>query len=257
VSAAAAGRREDEAVDLAGQRWDSLPVRPVVLLPTGSTEQHGPHLPLDTDSVIATAAASAVARSSSRDLPGTRMLVAPTVPYGASGEHQAFPGTISIGHEALSMVVTELVRSLSPWAGRIVVVNAHGGNVPSVAAVVSQMIDEGHDVAWVPCLTAGGDAHAGRTETSLMLHLDPGRVDLASAVQGNTSPLEEILPVLASRGVRAVSPSGILGDPTDANAAEGERLFRSMVDEIRLRIEGGLIDQHGRLREPAVPGARP
>jgi mycofactocin precursor peptide peptidase len=257
VSAPAARRRVDEAVDLAGHRWDSVPARPVVLVPTGSTEQHGPHLPLDTDSVIATAVASAVARSSAVDGLAQRMLVAPTVPYGASGEHQAFPGTISIGHEALSIVLTEMVRSLSSWAGRVMVVNAHGGNVPTVATVVSQLIVEGHDVAWVPCLASTGDAHAGHTETSLMLHLDPDRVDLARAVKGNTSPLEDILPVLTSRGVRAVSPSGILGDPTDANAEEGGRLFNSMVDGIRRRIEGGLVDERGRLREPAMPGARP
>lgn len=257
MSDPAAGRRVRETIDLAGQRWNSIPGGPVVLVPTGSTEQHGPHLPLDTDSVIAAAVASAVARLSDTTGAVRRMLVAPTVPYGASGEHQAFPGTMSIGHEALSMLMTELIRSLSHWAGRVVVVNAHGGNVATMSTVVSRLIGEGHDVAWVPCLADAGDAHAGRTETSLMLHLDPGRVDLARAVKGNTSPLETILPALASRGVRAVSPSGVLGDPTGANAEEGDRLFTSMVDGVRRRIEGGLVDEHGRLREPAVPGARP
>ncbi len=256
MSDPAAGRPVREAMDLAGRRWDSLPASPVVLVPTGSTEQHGPHLPLDTDSVIATAVASAVAGLSNTDGSTTKMLVAPTVPYGASGEHQAFPGTVSIGHEALSMLMTELVRSLSHWAGRVVVVNAHGGNLPTIATVISGLIAEGHDVAWVPCLTATGDAHAGRTETSLMLYLDRSRVDLARAVKGNTSPLEDILPVLVSGGVRAVSPSGVLGDPTGANAEEGDRLFRSMVESVCRRIGVGLIDEHGCLREPAVPGAR-
>jgi creatinine amidohydrolase len=89
-----------------------------------------------------------------------------------------------------------------------------------------------------------------------MLYLDRSRVDLARAVKGNTSPLEDILPVLVSRGVRALSPSGVLGDPTGANAEEGDRLFRSMVESVCRRIGVGLIDEHGCLREPAVPGAR-
>jgi creatinine amidohydrolase len=178
------------------------------------------------------------------------------VPYGASGEHQAFPGTISIGHEALSTLLTELVRSLANWAGRIVVVNAHGGNLPTIATVVSRLNAEGHNVAWVPCLAAGGDAHAGHTETSLMLHLDPHRVDLARAVKGNMAPLEDVLPMLASRGVRSLSRSGVLGDPTGANAEEGDRIFASMVDGVIRRIECGRIDEHGRLSDPAMPKAR-
>ena len=61
------------------------------------------------------------------------MLIAPAIAYGASGEHQAFAGTVSLGHDALRLVLVELVRSLSTWAGRIVLVNGHGGNVPTLA----------------------------------------------------------------------------------------------------------------------------
>src|SRR4051794_27413330 len=95
----------------------------LVLVPVGSTEQHGPHLPLDTDTVIATAVAHGVAA----ELPGT--WVAPPISYGSSGEHQSFPGTASIGTEALTHVLVELARSMRTWASRVVFVNAHGGNV--------------------------------------------------------------------------------------------------------------------------------
>ena len=97
--------------------------RGLVLVPVGSIEQHGPHLPLDTDTTIAVAVADGVAG----ELPGA--WVAPPLSYGSSGEHQSFAGTASIGTEALTQVAVELVRSLRTWADRVVFVNAHGGNL--------------------------------------------------------------------------------------------------------------------------------
>ena len=122
---------------LADLSWPNVPDRPLVLVPIGSIEQHGPHLPFDTDTVIAAAAADAcVARLI--DVIDNEVVIAPPITYGASGEHQLFPGTISIGHDALRIMLIELVRSLSYWAGRIVFVNGHGGNVPTIAEVVNQ-----------------------------------------------------------------------------------------------------------------------
>ena len=95
----------------------------LVLVPVGSIEQHGPHLPLDTDTTIAVAVADRVAS----ELSGS--WVAPAVSYGSSGEHQSFSGTASVGTEALTHQLVELVRSLRTWASRVVIVNAHGGNV--------------------------------------------------------------------------------------------------------------------------------
>jgi creatinine amidohydrolase len=105
---------------------------------------------LDTDAAIATAVADAVAQR----LKG-QVVVAPTVSYGSSGEHQSFPGTVSIGSEVLRLLIVELVRSLSTWAGRIVLVNAHGGNISALSTAVIQLNAEGHNVAWVPCMPAG------------------------------------------------------------------------------------------------------
>ncbi|MGH1553069.1 mycofactocin biosynthesis peptidyl-dipeptidase MftE [Streptomyces sp. L7] len=133
------------ATELARAAWPDVPSDALVLLPVGSTEQHGPHLPLDTDSVIA----HAVARRASTALPCT--LVAPTLAYGASGEHAGFPGTVSIGHEALRAVLVESVRSLSLWAARTVLVNGHGGNTATLDTAVRLLRAEGHDVVWTGC----------------------------------------------------------------------------------------------------------
>jgi mycofactocin system creatininase family protein len=173
---------------LAEAVWPELPERPIVLVPVGSIEQHGPHLPLETDTLVATS----VVRRLAEDLGG---YVAPAVSFGASGEHQGFPGVMSIGTDALRLLLVELVRSLSLWAGRIVLVNGHGGNVEAVENAVQQLVDEGHHVAWVPC-TVAGDAHAGHTETSLLLHLAPWLVRAHGSAAGNTRPIAELLPEL-------------------------------------------------------------
>jgi creatinine amidohydrolase len=258
--------------------WPEVPAAPTVLLPIGSTEQHGPHLPFDTDTRIARAVAAAVGDRMRES--GRPVVVAPPLGYGASGEHQSFAGTISIGHEALRFVLIELVRSLSTWAARIVVVNGHGGNVPTLASAVPQLRSEGHRVAWLPCAPVGpggstgsagsarsdgagsagsggsagpsvsatGDAHAGRTETSLLLHLAPATVRLPLPAAGNTAPMPDLLGRMTQGGVAAVSPSGILGDPTGAGAVEGERLFGSMVTEALRRVDADIPDPRGMLR---------
>ncbi len=211
--------------ELAETVWTQLPARPVVLIPVGSTEQHGPHLPLETDTLVATSVARRLAG-------GIEGYVAPAVAFGASGEHQGFPGVLSIGTDALRVMLVELVRSLSLWAGRVVLVNGHGGNVEAVERAVRQLVHEGHDVVWVPCSVAG-DAHAGRTETSLLLHLAPWLVRTQKAEAGNTRPLPELLPKLRSYGVQHVAPNGVLGDPTGASADEGKALFEQMVETAR------------------------
>lgn len=213
------------ARELASVVWTDLPARPVVVVPVGSTEQHGPHLPLETDTVIATNVSNRLAE----ELGG---YVAPAIGIGASGEHQDFPGVASIGTEALRTVLVELIRSLSHWAGRVVLVNGHGGNQDAVTSAVEKLRAEGHNVEWVPCV-APGDAHAGHTETSLMLHLAPWLVRPHRAEPGNTRPLAELLPELRQHGVRALSPNGVLGDPTGATAAEGAALFEQMVQVAR------------------------
>ncbi|WP_235950348.1 mycofactocin biosynthesis peptidyl-dipeptidase MftE [Phycicoccus flavus] len=225
-----------------------------VLVPLGAVEQHGPHLPLATDSAVARAVCDGVARLLGADRPA--VLVAPAVEYGASGEHEDFPGTVSIGTDALRHVVVELVRSARRWCGRVVLVTGHGGNAAAVSAATRQLRWEGHDVAWTSCAEPGWDAHAGRAETSLALALDPAAVDLDAAVAGADAPVADLMPRLRESGVAAVSPSGVLGDPGGASADEGSRHLDLLVARVARQVRDARADEYGRLVRPAAHGAR-
>lgn len=219
---------------LATSRWPEFGSVDIVLVPLGSTEQHGPHLPFETDTVVAAAVAEAVAAE--LKTVGVSALVAPAVPVGSSGEHQDFAGTISIGNEALRHMVIELARSIKTWSPRLVFVNGHGGNVPVLNDALAQLVAENHDALWAPCGVSGQDAHAGREETSVMLFLAPGSVRTELAAAGASGDMKELLPRLQAEGVRAVSPNGVLGDPSGASAAEGEQLLARMANSVLERI---------------------
>ena len=193
--------------DLTWPDVDAAP--PVLVVPVGSCEQHGPHLPLGTDTIVAGALAERLVAAR----PGTA--VAPALTVTASGEHAGFPGTLSVGSDVMANLVVELVRS-ADWAAGVVLVNGHGGNHSAVDAATAILHAEGRDVlAWWPAPT-GGDAHAGATETSLLLALVPELVRGERAAPGETAPLATLMPELRAGGVIAVSRTGVLGDPTAA-----------------------------------------
>lgn len=209
-------------MELGSQVWTQVEGGTRLLIPLGSTEQHGPHLPMDTDARIAVAIANGAAAA-------TGCVVAPVLAYGASGEHAGFAGTLSIGTQVLQTVLVELVRSAALTFDWITFVNGHGGNHQGVSAAVKQLVDEGHDVtSWSPSIP-GGDAHAGRTETSLMLAIAPETVRIDAAEPGNTAPLRDLIDDLRQGGVIAASPNGVLGDPTGASAVEGDEILYSLV----------------------------
>ncbi|HEY2695087.1 MAG TPA: mycofactocin biosynthesis peptidyl-dipeptidase MftE [Pseudonocardiaceae bacterium] len=197
----------------------------VLAVPLGSTEQHGPHLSLSTDTDIAVALCQRLAAARED------VLIAPAVAYGSAGEHAGFAGTLSIGRAALELLVVELVRSATETFGHIVLVSAHGGNTQPVNRAVRLLRKESREV-WLFMPRWQGDPHAGRPETALMLALTPGRVDLREARAGDTRPLAQIWPRLRAGGVAAVSESGILGDPTGATAQEGAALLDELAAEL-------------------------
>ena len=234
---------------LADLAWPDLTGRaPLVLLPLGSCEQHGPHLPLDTDSTVACVVAARAAQRLDGDVD---VLVAPPQSYGASGEHEGFAGTVSVGHDALRLLITEIGRSMLRWAGRLLVVNGHGGNLVSLTDAVRGLRDESRDVAWWPCMPPGSDAHAGHTETSMMLRLRSSAVRKERAVAGPTQPVHLLMDRLVTESVRGVSPSGVLGDPAGARASEGERLLDGMADRLATDIRAWQVSARGRLGQPA------
>ncbi|MFC6867019.1 mycofactocin biosynthesis peptidyl-dipeptidase MftE [Haloechinothrix salitolerans] len=207
----------------------------VLAVPVGATEQHGPHLPLDTDTTIATELCHRLARR----VPG--IVVAPPIPYGSSGEHADFDGTLSIGQQALRTVLIELIRSADRFNGTVFV-NGHGGNLHPLGDAVSELRTEGRRVlAWSPTGPAD-DSHAGHTETSVMLHLRPDDVALDRAVPGVTEPLPELIEALRTQGVKAVSPTGILGDPTRATAAVGELALERWTTDLTTQVRTWLAE---------------
>ncbi|HZD00311.1 MAG TPA: mycofactocin biosynthesis peptidyl-dipeptidase MftE [Actinomycetes bacterium] len=193
----------------------------ILAVPLGSTEQHGPHLPLSTDTDIAVALCEHLA-SVRPDV-----LIAPAMCYGSSGEHAGFAGTLSVGNEATELLVVELGRSATRTFRRVLFVSAHGGNAGPVGRAVIRLRAESRDVTifepqW------NGDPHAGHHETALQLALRTEAVRMDRAVRGDTRPLAELMPLLRADGVRAASTSGVLGDPTTATAVEGAALLAEL-----------------------------
>ena len=202
----------------------------VLAVPLGSTEQHGPHLPIGTDSAVAVALVERLAAARED------VLAAPLLPYGSAGEHAAFPGTLSIGAAALEQVIVELVRSADAFAG-VVLVSGHGGNATPLAAAVATLRAEGRSVlAWTPRIP-DGDAHAGRTETSLLLALAPESVRIEAAEPGDVRPLAAVMGELRRGGVISVSSNGVLGDPTGASGEEGHRLLEGLTADLLAAVE--------------------
>jgi len=247
----------DAGFTLSGARWPEVEAGPrsLLVVPVGSLEQHGAHLPLDTDTriAVAVAARACVGRAG--------IGLAPPIAIGASGEHAEFPGTLSIGSVALSTLLVELGRHAALHWPAMLLVNGHGGNAAAIRDAVKLLAAEGRKChVWHAALRPAQlaaeplatellttqppaaavlvpDAHAGRVETSVMLALAPGDVRLEAAASGDTRPLHEIMPDLTARGVRHVSPNGVLGDPAGASAAEGECLLGLLIADLTQTLD--------------------
>jgi len=215
--------------------WPDVEARPrsVLIVPVGATEQHGPHLPLDTDTYLACEIAGRV------NAVRPTSWLAPPIAFGASGEHADFPGTLSIGTDVLRDVVVELVRDSSRYWRSLLVVNGHGGNIDALQLAAEVCRHESRHFAAVHLALEGMDAHAGAAETSMMLYLDPDRVRLPLLQRGHIGSAHDLMPQLRTDGVRSVSPSGVLGDPTGATADEG----RAWIDALTAKA----VAEHDRL----------
>lgn len=206
--------------------------RPLLAVPVGSCEQHGPHLPLDTDTRIAIALAEGLVGSFE---PGD-VMVAPALTITSSGEHAGFPGTLSLGADVVESIIVELVRS-ADWSSGVVLVNGHGGNLEPVSRAVRTLRAEQRKVlAWWPKVD-GGDAHAGVTETSLVLALAPELVRRDRVAAGRTDNVRELMDEMRAGGVRKVSPSGVLGDPRAASVNQGRSLLTRLTIDLVATVD--------------------
>jgi len=225
--------------------------RAVVLLPIAAVEQHGPHLPLLTDTLIAEAIVREV------DDGGLPLWTLPTLAYGKSNEHLRFPGTITLTSETLMRVLDEVSASVARAGfSRLAFLNTHGGNTALLqAAARDARVSHGLMVATlqpnpttavlergeveIPPEEARYGLHAGRVETAVMLHLRPDLVDTEVATGSPPNPFEKggRLGFVGSQSVAWVSDdladNGVLGDPSGATAEEGAVFFAESVKIVR------------------------
>ncbi|MEJ2220156.1 MAG: creatininase family protein [Desulfobacterales bacterium] len=223
----------------------------VALLPVGALEQHGPHLPLDTDAFDADYLARRVAEACSDPKP----LVLPLIPFGVSYHHADFTGTVSISNDTLAKMIYEIGMSVSRNGIRkLVIINGHGGNSPALN-YAAQMINrdarifvcvdtgETSDVDIDKIIDTPNDVHAGEIETSTGLAVRPQLVQMNRAKKHIPKFSSRYLNFTSKRGVlwyaytRKISPSGVMGDPTKASAAKGDRIWEIMIAHLVSLVE--------------------
>jgi creatinine amidohydrolase len=227
-----------------------------VVWPWGAVEQHGPHLPLGTDALFAERVLEAVLRALPPDRPIWRL---PAQMLGFSPEHLSFPGTLSLPAplvlELVSTVGSQLARA---GFQRLVLFNAHGGQIALLQAAARQLHEQVPALGVLPCFLWSGPEgvaelipeperhqglHAGLAETSLMLHLHPELTGTERQADGPGSDrqpppgwsLEGAAP--CSWLTRELSSSGVVGDPRPATAELGRQLFERLVEGWRKRLE--------------------
>lgn len=224
----------------------------MLLLPTGATEQHGPHLPINTDSVIATRLCEAVSAMSG-------IPVLPTMTYTVSAGHTAkWPGTFSLKHETFIHAVNELIDWMvaTGWE-RLLIVNSHFGNDAVLRVAIDQsrlrhlgkfqlgMVNSFLLTSSIRdyFFSDAEDLHANKAETDLMLHLAPETVDM-NAVEDDPDRTDG---TVLSHPVSQTSLNGVTGRPSEGTAARGAQLFAEMVQALADRARSALTE------EPPLP----
>ncbi len=223
-----------------------------VVMAIGSTEQHGPHLPLKTDTLIGDAIAYGVAKKLGN------ALQAPTIQVGCSEHHLSFPGTLSIQPATLKSLLRDLVDSLAKHGfKRIVLLPSHGGNFATVGETVEELRKKYTELkiigytdlkGFVDALLSISEefgvtkeeagAHAGENETSFILFLEENLVKKGRFSKGYLGPLgDEEIKIILEKGMPALSKNGVLGDPSKANPEKGRAYLERMVNLISAKIK--------------------
>jgi creatinine amidohydrolase len=208
-----------------------------VVVGAGSMEQHGPHLPFQTDTLLGTALAEAVAQR-------LGAICGPTIPFGVSDHHMAFPGTLTLEKETFKDVVRQYVASLARHGFQnVLLLPSHGGNfVPlqELHAETGGVIEGARFIPFTNLIEFVGvleelgkeegiqpevvGAHAGEGETSMVLARREDLVDMSAAAEGFVRPFDaEVARTIFEHGIVALTENGILGDARPANAERGQR----------------------------------
>jgi creatinine amidohydrolase len=225
-------------------------MQPVLVLPVGSVEDHGRHLPLDTDNFLIWSICEAAAQRAAGEI-----LLMPLIPYGFETHHMDFPGTIDVKSDHLLHFVLDVTKSVAHHGfRRILIADGHGSNMPILDLVARRTILETESLCgafiW-PSLVAkqiaevreserGGMAHACELETSVYLYLDKKRVQLDQAKKEVGMPASEFIwmdimqgsPVLLMDQWSRFTKSAVSGDPTLASEKKGEIIFEAVVEAL-------------------------
>ncbi len=229
--------------------WEEIKERlreiKAVLLPIGSCEQHGPHLPLGTDTYSVIILSERLAEN----LKG-KVYILPPIWYGISPHHMKFPGTITISPQTLANFVFDIASSLK-YHGiqKLVIINGHGGNIPTLTDVLRRIRDElGIEVALVNPWILIGDiiqkvletdiwGHACEFETSTALVEIPDKIRI-DKIRKPTLKIPSVRHIAVWEKNRVITPwntdeftdTGSIGDPTKASREKGEILFNAMLE---------------------------
>ena len=221
-----------------------------VLLPVGSIEQHGPHLPLKTDSLSAYTIALDVAKEFSGEI-----LVLPPIYYGVSEHHMDFVGTITISSDVLIDLVCNIARSVMRHGiKKLVIINGHGGNISALEIAVRRIADEGMDVILInpwelitdvieKTLESKIWGHACEFETSVILAIDESVVRKEKIPKNEIKSAGKYLDLWGKTHVRWAwrtkyfSDYGVLGFPEKASKDKGRILYQEMVKRTREAVE--------------------
>jgi creatinine amidohydrolase len=202
-----------------------------VILPCGSTEQHGLHAPIGTDTMTAFEVCKEVGRR-------TSTIVAPVMPYGFSqGLHCTFPGTISLSGVTFMTVVGDILKSLvRSGFSNILFITGHGMNINPLHVAVNEFLNENdaHIIVkgywqckeYEALLEEGEGIHATPSETSIIMHLQPDLIDISKAVdERNYRPY-----LVGKSEFRKISSTGVMGNATIADSDKGSRYFEAAVE---------------------------
>jgi creatinine amidohydrolase len=239
-------------VELASTTWTDVAAlreqgAALGLLPLGALEQHGPHLPLATDMLIAAELGRRVA-----ELLVEPVVVAPVFPAGLSGHHLAFPGTVTVSEQVFGSLLTAYVEAFERMGiERVAIFSAHGGNfaylktwlaqreqtAAAAATIAFTDLDRFLATAFEGACRGGlepcpADSHAGAIETSLLLASSPELVRPFDGVEGYVGALDGLVARVFAEGLDQVSATGVLGDVRGASAEAGRTVYAALAEQL-------------------------